>query len=85
MMVELLQVQLDTPSCEPIRTVSTFGIVNLQLSRSDNRFTPQATWVNPSTAPLGDWSNLEAFNFNLAFFIRPKLVETDLIYRNGFE
>lgn len=70
---------------EPVRTVSTFGDGNVQLHTTENRYTPGTTWIDWPTNPLGPWANNEAFGFNTTYYMRPKFVETDLIFKDGFE
>lgn len=72
---------------EPVRTTSTFGTISLQVNTSTDRFTSGTVWINWPSNPLGAWSHVEEFGaeFERSFLIRPMFVETDLIFRDGFE
>lgn len=70
---------------EPVRTVSTFDTINISVSYSNDRFTAGTSWVDWPSNPNGEWTNSEDFGFSVSYFIRPKFVDTDLIYKNGFE
>lgn len=56
-------------------------LANVQIHTTENRFTPDKAWVLFGANP---WSNNEDFGFNNTFYMRPKFVETDLIFKNGF-
>jgi hypothetical protein len=58
---------------------------NAQLATTENRFTPGTGWVLFPIAPESTWQNNETFNFLVTYYMRPKFIETDLIFKNGFE
>lgn len=58
---------------------------NVQLHTTENRFTAGTAWVVFPLDPIGTWGNNEDFNFFNTYYMRPKFIETDLIYKNGFE
>jgi hypothetical protein len=56
-----------------------------QLHITENRFTPGTAWVDWSTNPFGQWSNIEAFGHNDTYYMRPKFGPNDVIFNDGFE
>ncbi len=70
---------------EPVDTgVAADTSTSIQLATSIERFQPGVTWINWPTIPTGQWSNNEAFGFNVVYLVRPQFTDTDLIFRDGF-
>lgn len=63
----------------------TETIANVQLHTTENRFTAGTAWVDWPTNPNGMWSNNEDFGFSNTYYMRPKFIETDLIFKSGMD
>ncbi len=70
---------------EPVRQNATFSNGNVQLHTSTDRFTAGKMWVDWPTNPNGQWSNSEDFGFNIAYLLRLKFSDSDLIFEDDFE
>ena len=71
---------------QPERTVSTFANTNLSLGLTEERFTPGTVWGRvTSGGVVGSWNLLENLGFPYTLQVKVKLINGDVIFKNGFE